>query len=337
MSQKQLFSPFFAKRVNLNQEEMLELIEKVIEAYQLGTLISADGIEVGYEDVNFILVTDKGKFLLKVLIDFTAKQPRSEADSYQYVETMESLRADGVPLPKLFKTGDSYLLKQIVPHNELPIWMIVMEFFEGIDFISGPPTLDDIRYIAKILTIINSSKLVRESMYDPWQPQFFLEEYQANAQYLSPANTKLIEAVAQKFRQIDLSHLPKSIIHADFMRNNILKNSAGEYCVLDYGVVNFAPRLADVGVFLAGFCLDPEISVEKNQVAYQTGLETYLQYLPLTPYELDHIGTMTSAAYALFHIAATHEKFVENNQTEENDYWISLGISGLELTRQLGL
>lgn len=337
MTQKQLFSPFFAKRVNLNQEEMLDLIDKVLTAYQLGTLISAEGIEVGYEDVNFILTTDKGKFLLKVLIDFTVKKPRTKEDSYRYVETMESLRADGVPLPKLFKNGDEYLLKQIVPHNDQPIWMIVMEFFEGKDFIENPPSLDDIKVIAKILTIINSSKLIREPMYDPWQPQFFLEEYAENKKYLAPSNIELIDEVVAKYKQIEISSLPKSIIHADFMRNNILKNSKGEYCVLDYGVVNYAPRLSEVGVFLAGFCLDPEISLEENKVAYQTGLDEYTNHLALTPDELAHVGTMTRAAYALFHIAASHEKFVENNQTEENEYWISLGIAGLKLTKVMGL
>jgi len=337
VSQKQLFSPFFAKRVSLNQEEMPDLIKKVINAYQLGTLISAEGIEISYEDVNFILVTTKGKFLLKVLIDFTAQKPCSQEDSFRYIETMESLRADGVPLPKLFKTGDSFLLKQNLPHHKLSIWMIVMDFFEGIDFIHSPFTLEDIRYFAKILTIFNSSQLVRDSMYDPWQPQYFLEEYQANAQYLSPANTVLIEEVAQTFQQIDLATLPKSIIHADFMRNNISKNSVDKYCVLDFGVVNYAPCLSDVGVFWTGFYLDPEVSLEKNRVAYQTGLETYQKFLPLTPDELAHVGTITQAAYALFHIAATHEKFVENNQTEENGYWISLGIDSLKLTDKLDI
>jgi len=337
MIQRQLFSPFFAKRVNLNQEEMLELIDKVLIAYQLGNLVSAEGIEVGYEDVNFVLTTDKGKFLLKVLIDFTVKKPRTKEDSYRYVETMESLRADGVPLPKLYKNGDEFLLKQIVPHNDQPIWMIVMEFFEGVDFINNPPSLEDIKVIAKILTIINSSKLQRKPMHDPWQPQFFLEEYNENKKYLTSSNIELIEDVVTKYKQIEIPNLPKSIIHADFMRNNILKNTRGEYCVLDYGVVNYAPRLSEVGVFLAGFCLDPEISLEKNKVAYQTGLDAYLKYLELTPYELRHVGTMTRAAYALFHIAASHEKFVEDNQTEENEYWISLGIAGLNLTKEMGL
>lgn len=337
MTQKQLFSPFFAKRVNLNQLEMLQLIDKVVIAYNLGKLVTAEGIEVGYEDVNLVLTTNKGKFLLKVLIDFIVKKPRTEKDSYKYVDTMESLRADGVPLPKLYKTGKEFLLKQIVPHNDQPIWMIVMEYFEGTDFINQPPSLEDIKVVAKILTIINSSKMKRQSMHDPWQPQFFLEEYKENYELLEESNILLIEEVAKNYRQMNLDKLPKSIIHADFMRNNLLKNKQGAYCVLDYGVVNYAPRLADVGVFLAGFCLDPEVSLKENKIAYQTGLNEYTKHLELTPYELAHIWTMTRAAYALFHIAATHEKFIEHNQTEENEYWISLGIAGLKLTKEMRL
>ena len=94
MKQKQLFSQHFAKRINLNQIEMLDLVNKVVTAYNLGDLKTAEGIEVGYEDVNFILTTTMGKYLLKVLIDFTIKKPRSEENSKKYVDTMEQLRAD---------------------------------------------------------------------------------------------------------------------------------------------------------------------------------------------------------------------------------------------------
>jgi len=91
---------------------MLDLIKKVTIAYDLGNLKMAEGIEVGYEDVNFILNTTKGKYLLKVLIDFTIKEPRTEEDSKRYADTVEQLKADGVPVPKLFKAGNNYLLKQ---------------------------------------------------------------------------------------------------------------------------------------------------------------------------------------------------------------------------------
>lgn len=337
MPQKQLISPHFAKRVNLNQAEMQELINKVVRAFDLGTLHSAEGIEVGYEDVNFFLTTAKGKFLLKILIDFTAKKPRSEADSRRYVDTMVSLRADGVPVPKLYKAGDDYLLKLMVPHNDEPIWMLVMEYFEGVDFINEKPTLKDIQVIAKILTKINSSKMIRRPMYDPWQPQFFMEEYHENEGLLEDANKKLLEEVVVKYQQIDLNKLPRAPIHADFMRNNLLRNKKGDYCVLDFGVVNLAPRIADLAVFLAGFCLDPEISLAENKLAYQTGLEEYSKYIALTDYEKEHLATMVQAAYGLFHIAATHEKKIEHNLTAENDYWIDLGMAGLKLTKEMGL
>jgi len=337
MQQKQLFSQHFAKRINLNQSEMLDLIDKVVTAYNLGNLKTVEGIEVGYEDVNFTLTTTKGKYLLKVLIDFTIKKPRSKENSRKYVDTMENLRADGVPLPKLFKAEDDYLLRQIVPHNTEPIYMLVMEFFEGVDFIKQPPTIKDIKVIARILSIINSSKMKRKSVYDPWQPQFFLEEYKENVGLLKKSDKKLVDEVLAKYKQMDLKKLPKSIIHADFMRNNLLKSVEGKYCVLDFGVLNYAPRLADVGVFLAGFCLDPEVSIEKNLLAYKTGLDEYLKHTQLTNYEKTHVGTMTRASYALFHMAATHEKIVEHNKTKENDYWIALGRAGLKLTKKIGL
>jgi Ser/Thr protein kinase RdoA (MazF antagonist) len=337
MEPKQLISEHFAQRINLNQSEILDLIHTVVDEYQLGDMTEAKGIEVGYEDVNFILTTTKGKFLLKILVDFMAKKPRSEEDSRRYVDTMENLRADGVPIPKLYPVNGNYLLKQIVPHNTEPIWMLVMEFFEGHDFIVQPSNLEDIKVVARMLTKINSSKMVRKPMYDPWEPQFLLEEYTENVELLTSENKALIDEVLLKYKHIDLKSLPKSIIHADFMCNNILKNANNEYCLLDFGVVNYAPRIVDLAVFLAGFCLNPDKSLEYNFQAYNTGLEEYKKNIELTPLEDSLIGTMTRATYALFHIAASHDKIIEKSKIEENDYWIKLGIAGLKLTKRMGI
>lgn len=338
MQQKQLISQHFAKRVNLSQIEMQKLIDEVINDYQLGILKNASGIEVGYEDVNFILETTSGKYLLKILIDFTVKKPRSYENSLQYVDTMEQLRSFGIPIPKLYKAGNNYLLKKIVPHNDEPIWMLVMEFFEGNDFINQRPTLENIKDVAKILTKIATAKMVRQPMYDPWEPQYFIQEYNENAKLLLAEDKKLVDEVYQEYQELDIEKLQKSIIHADFMKNNLLINEKNEYCVLDFGVVNFGPRIADLAVFLAGYCLDPEfLSLEENQTAYKTGLDEYTKYIELTDYEKKFLGTMVKASFALFHIAATHEKKVEDNQTEENEYWINLGRLGLQLTQKMSL
>jgi len=345
MTQKPLFSPHFAKRLNLNQAEMLEVIDKVIRAYDLGQLISAEGIEVGYEDVNVILKTTKGKYLLKILIDFILKKPRSTADSQRYVETMESFRADGIALPRLYlvtsgssdEESTTYLLQQQVPHNTEPVWMLVMEFFEGTDFIEQPPTTEDMKAVAKYLVKINQSKLKRQPIYDPWQPHYLDRSHQESESLIKEPTKKLVEEVLEKFNKIDQKQLPKSVIHADFMRNNLLKNNQGEYCLLDFGVVNAGPRLSDLAVFLAGFCMDSDDSLVKNRMAYQTGLAAYDQGIDLTDYEKEHLGTMVQAAYACFYLPALYEKMVENNQTEENDYWIRLGEAGLIMTKEMEL
>lgn len=347
MSQKPLFSPHFAKRLNLNQAEMLELIDQVLKAYQLGELVEARGIEVGYEDVNIILQTSTGKYLLKVLIDFILKKPRSMADSRRYVETMESFRADGIPVPRLYSVSatifndnqkmDSYLFKLQVPHNVEPVWMLVMEFFEGVDFIEQVPALQDIKTVAKYLAKINSSKLKRQSAYDPWQPHYFLQSYKESANLLKEPAKSLIKDLLKDFAKIDQKKLPKTVIHADFMRNNLLKNTQGKYCLLDFGVVNAGPRISDLAVFLAGFCMEPKDALDKNRLAYEAGLVSYDQAMHLSDYEKNHLGTMVKAAYACFHLPALYEKMVENNLTEENDYWIKVGEAGLVMAKKMSL
>jgi len=263
------------------------------------------------------------------------------------VETMESFRADGIDLPHLYAvinsdqdneiSADSYLLHQQVAHNDEPVWMLVMEFFEGKDFIEQPPTLEDIKNVAKYLVKINSSKLERQPVYDPWQPHYLDRSYLESKDLINVSKRGLLEELLYKFSKIDQTKLVKSVIHADFMRNNLLKNTKGDYCLLDFGVVNAGPRLSDLAVFLAGFCMNPYDSLEKNSLCYQTGLTAYDREINLTDYEKEHLGTMVQAAYACFYLPALYEKKIEDNQTEENNYWIQLGKAGLLMTKKMGL
>jgi Ser/Thr protein kinase RdoA (MazF antagonist) len=191
--------------------------------------------------------------------------------------------------------------------------------------------------VAKYLVKINSSKLSRQAVYDPWQPHYLHRSYQESKDLIDAPTRIILEELLNKFNKIEQNKLVKSVIHADFMRNNLLKNTKGDYCLLDFGVVNAGPRISDLAVFLAGFCMNPYDSLEKNRLAYQTGFLAYDQEINLTDYEKEHLGTMVQAAYACFHLPALYEKMIENNQTEENDYWIQLGQAGLLMTKKMGL
>jgi Ser/Thr protein kinase RdoA (MazF antagonist) len=333
MIKNKLISADFAARINMNQEQIAEALEKIAGTFSLGTAVLAQGIEIGYEDVNILLVTEKRKYLVKML-----GSDKTYSQCQAYWQTMCAFQDGGIPTPRLFQTKAGAYMLQISSPQGVPIQILVMEFFEGKDFLEAAPSDQDIStlltYIAKIHSLSYRAPELPES-YDPWEPQFLLSEYKKHGHLLNSSERDLVEKILPAAERLNLSSFKKATIHADLMRNNCLKNAEGQYCLLDFGVVSWNYIVIDVAIFIAGFCFDPiNTDVITNRRTYNFVLAIYKnleEYEPAVEQILPTLITMTYAAYL---IAALAER-ANGNTTSENDYWITMGRQGLTLCRQL--
>ena len=337
MNNTHIISPQFLQRLEFTQEQLLSNIKAIAKQFKLGSILYIKGIEEGYEDINIELKTTKGHYLVKILVDYLEKKPRSREDAEYYVYVMSQLLEGGIRVPKLYMSSDNKHLFEISNQPKAPIFAIVMEYFEGKHFLQIKPTLKDMESIVLILSKFHSLDLrLGDKVYDdPWQPQSLAKYYSINKKLFKQKDKHRLESIIRNLDRINLDHYKKTPTHGDIMRNNIMKSKEGEYCLLDFGVVAMNHWIIDLALYLAGFCLDPSDSVSENKDIFKKVTSAYVARSKLRNDFRDDLYILIQASYGAFYLASMLDKKLGGNESKENSYWIDLGNRGMDMIDEM--
>jgi len=335
---KQIISKHFIKRIGLNQKQLLKTINQISDAYNLGNIGSIKGIEEGYEDVNIELRTDRGHYVLKFLANLLTKEVRSREEAEYYVYIIDQFAKRNIPVPHLYITKEGKKLYELsIGKDNKILRVIVMEFFEGKHFLEIMPTLKDMQNISLILGDLHSLDFpLKENVYDdPWQPQFLHKYFKTYSKIFPLKERQILEEIVKEVRSLKLDKYNKTPTHGDIMRNNIMKNADGEYCLLDFGVVAKNYWIIDFALFLAGFCLDPKLNIDINRKINKKVVASYVKHRSINIDFKDDLHLLTKASYGGFYLASMIEKKIEKKVSAENKYWINLGRKGIQMMKEL--
>jgi len=313
-------------RVNLSSS-LSELLDQVSVEFDLGQIITFDPIEIGYEELNLKVSTDKGIFIVKMF-----SKSKQVATIEDYIRGMTSFRNAGIPMPRLLKSKDGYLFRSSDKKGD--IFLCVMDYFVGQSFEERNPSEDDLFKLTKYIATIHKTDLViNGSNYDSWGTMNLVEEFYKKKQALSQEDLLIVKPLVDKFQIIDFSEFRKSVIHGDLQRNNILINNSGEYCILDLGCLNYAPSVIDLSVFLAVFCFSPSSFVD-NRKRYNIVVGEYGKEIPLSNIELRYLPTLIRATYATYLIASNYAYHVNNDRSNQTLKWLEYSRRGLEIFQE---
>jgi len=148
----------YKERIGANYE-ITEICQHICRDFKLGNFLDYKVTLVGYEDFNFALDTGKGKYFVKIF-----NKDRTNEDCHRIVGVLEKALEARVSTPKLFKSNQGHLYQQ----NKLRI--CVMQYISGKDLFSLQTELgaEEIRYLAKQASLINSLDLKPKQIYDSW-------------------------------------------------------------------------------------------------------------------------------------------------------------------------
>lgn len=311
------------KRIDY-KHDLSDPLSAVAVDYGLGKYIKHDIIITGYEDLNLVLETENGKFFVKIFAQF-----RSDDDCKRYIEIMDRALAAGLNHPKLYASAQGELY--IVEENDSKLRLCVMEYINGQSLYETTESLndDDARFIVKQAALINQINLHPEPVYDSWAIVNFLAELENTRKYLTPDDKKLVEAAAADFAQINLAELPHCFIHGDLIKTNVMRDRNNALYILDFSVSNYYPRIQELAVLLCNVLFE-ENDPDRSKQLYQLVIDEYQKYITLTDLELKSLPTYIRAAHAMHIIGATHEKYENHNESDENEYWLNLGRAGLK-------
>ncbi len=162
-----------------------DLLNQVIMTYSLGRVISYKFFDLGYEDLNIKLITNKGAYVIKVFSKF--RHTRSIKD---YIKGLIEFRKAGILTPRLKEHKEGYLLK--VPGKNKESYLCVMEYFPGKSLKELGVTEKDLFSIAKIVGKINRLHFTVISDYDSWGVTNVVHEYSKNNKFLAPEDLTTI-------------------------------------------------------------------------------------------------------------------------------------------------
>ena len=305
-----------------------DFISVVCNDYNIGSCVSYEIIEMGYEDLNIIIKTNKRKYFAKFFALF-----RDEDECKRYVNIMLKVLAGGVSHPKLYKSSQGYLHKIIIDKNILRLCL--MEYIEGKTFyeLELDPTVEESKFLANQAAIINQINIKPEFIYDQWAIVNFCKEYEKKGKYLNNEDRKLLELLYNKFSSYNIAELPHCFVHGDILKTNVIKTSKEKLYIIDFAVSNYYPRIIELAVL---YCFFIDINdFQKTDQMFDIIVNEYQKNIQLTTDEINELPFFIELAHSMHILQANYQKVVEKNNSVENKYWLELGRKGLLYSKGL--
>jgi len=312
----------FQKRIGY-EGELARVVSKVAVDFGLGKYLNHKVVEAGYEDLNLIVTTHKGKYLVKILANF-----RNNESCKRYIDIILRALEAGVNHPRLLQSSQGYLYKNNFDGKE--IRLIVTEYIYGESLYDSREkvSFEDARFLVQQAAAINKIDLKVPFVYDSWAIVNFLKEWKENKELFPKKDRALIDPVFNKFSKLNIKSFPTAFVHGDIIRTNVMRDEHGELYIFDFSVANNYPRIQELAVLLCNVLYDdkdPTVFVDY----YNLALEEYRKRNELTELEIETLPLYLKAAHAMHIIGAGKEKYKKDNKSEENEYWLSQGRKGL--------
>ncbi len=307
-----------ADRLNYTGD-LTPVIERVCETYGVGQLSASSIVEVGYEDCNVIIETDQAKFVAKMFA-----KTRTPEDITRYATTMEKVVQAGVHHPELLTTDTGE-----TTYSDSGVTLVLMRFVEGKSFLEldRSPSDEERKDVLEQAAMVNSIDYEPPYLFDSWAIPNIHAMLEKVEQYIAPEDLPLVEQAIAGYDAIPTDDLPHCFVHGDFTKANVIKGEDGKIYILDFSVANHYPRIQELAVIVANLLHDN--GTETLERKCELVADEYGEFCPLTDQERKYLPAYALAGVAMEFMGAHQEKYINGNDTEETDYWLSLGREGL--------
>ena len=298
------------------------LIADISAGYDLGAVQESSVLTVGFEDCNVRVRTETGQFVIKAFGKF-----RSDSDVERYVNVMQAVTDGGVHHPTLHETRDGNVLFR----HSSGVSAVAMDFIEGHTYFDTKtvPTDEELELIAAEAVKIHALDIDPPYVFDSWAIPHIHKMHEAALPFLDEAGKQLADAALGRYDAIDLDQLEKRFIHGDIISTNTLLDSDGKVWILDFAVSNVYPKIQELAVIASSLLAGNEFvpfsqRVERAKKAYLAAGGK------LSDYEQQALMDYAIAAAAMEFMGGHKAKFIDKEDAEECDYWISVGKQALQ-------
>lgn len=263
-------------------------LEDFLRGYDLGRLLSYQGISAGSENSNFFVSCEGGEFVL------TLVERGPVADLPFFIQLLERLQADGLPVPFAVPDRQGQALQSL---NGRPA--LLQPRLPGKHI--AEPDASHCKAVGKTLARLHNSTeasgLQRDSdrglaWMDKQLAQLFGRCSTEQQALLAPLQ-KLVESWRQNPPQ-----LAQTVLHADLFRDNVLFDGHHLSGVIDFYNAASGWTLYDVAICVNDWCLGAQQQLHPERT--HALLAGYAAIRRFTPAEAEHWPDMLRLAALRF-------------------------------------
>jgi len=246
-------------------------LEKFLNRYQLGTLVSYQGINAGIENTNYFVTTTVGEFVLTLFEQYSAEELP------YFLELMAYVAEHEIPCAHPSPDKKGYYLQEI---KGKPAALVQRLWGQDVKL----PSLAQCRAIG--------TALGRLHLISPTFPHYRANErgptwWKTTAErvlpYLNTQDALLLESELGFQAAYQHLELPRGVIHADLFRDNALFQGDTLTGIIDFYYACNDVLLYDVAIVVNDWCSLPNGQLDEPRV--KAIFESYCEQRPITHLE----------------------------------------------------
>ncbi|MBI1200717.1 MAG: homoserine kinase [Phenylobacterium sp.] len=278
---------------DITDEELAGLLAD----FDLGAATAFKGIAEGVENSNFLLETERGRFILTVY-----EKRVNEADLPFFLELMRWLAKHGYPSAEPMADREGQLIKRI---RGKPC--AIVEFLNGLSV--RRPTVAHCREAGAGLAGLHLAgegfPLTRANDLGQaaWASMF--AGLTADAEALKPGLAATIDADLEMLAAAWPKGLPTGVVHADYFPDNVFFRGAAFAGTIDFYFACIDAFAYDIAVALNAWCFEPDGSF--NITAARALLAGYESRRPLSDAERAALPVLAHGAAMRFFLTRLHD------------------------------
>lgn len=268
-------------------------LERWLEGYELGRLVSYAGIASGIENTNYFVTTERGEYVLTLFEKLAA------AEIPFFLDLMAHLAEHGAPCPHPIARRDGAYLDTL---NGKPACLVTR--LKGAS-ITTPDTTHCAAVGRLLATMHRASEGFTQTLPNPRGREWWKATKPKVLPHLDAAGAKLLED-EMRFQSLFRSEdLPRGIVHADLFRDNVLFEQQRLSGVIDFYYACEDVLLYDVAIAANDWCALP--TGELDEARAMAMLSAYHELRPLTAIERGAWPVMLRAAALRFWLSRLYD------------------------------
>ena len=271
---------------DISDEELAQLLAR----YDLGEAQTFKGIAEGVENSNFLLETDRGRFILTIY-----ERRVDPEDLPFFLGLMRWLAEHGYPSAAPIRDRAGEMLKTL---RGKPA--VIVAFLPGLS--ARRPTVAHCREAGRGLAWLHQAsegfpgQRVNDLGQDAWGPLF--ERLKPDAEALKPGLAAVIAADVDMLSRNWPSDLPSGVIHADYFPDNVFFHGQEFAGTIDFYFACNDAYAYDIAVALNAWCFEADGSF--NITSARALLSGYESRRPLSAAERAALPVLAHGAAMRF-------------------------------------